>query len=185
MSTATTAATAAAYTIDPAHSSVGFKIRHLMVAYVRGGFGGVTGDVIFDGVNPANTRINARIDVSTFHTHDAKRDAHMKGADFLNAENYPVMTFVSKQVTADGQNQWIVVGDLTLRGVTNEVTLDVDSQTVEAKDPWGNVRSGASAETTIKRSDFGLTFNVPLEGGGVLLSDDVHVHIEIALIKKA
>jgi polyisoprenoid-binding protein YceI len=185
MSTATTAPTAVSYTIDPAHSGVGFKIRHLMIAYVRGGFSGVTGDVIFDAANPSNTKITASVDVNTLHTHDEKRDAHVKGADFLDAAKYPSMTFVSKKVTAEGKNEWKVVGDLTLHGVTKEVTLDVESAHAEAKDPWGNLRSGASAETTIKRSDFGLTFNAPLETGGVMLSDEVHIHADIELIKKA
>lgn len=185
MSTATTAATAVAYTIDPAHSSAGFKIRHLMVAYIRGGFSGLTGDVIFDAANPANTKINASIDATSLHTHDVKRDAHVKGADFLDAEKYPTITFVSKKVTPDGNHQWKVTGDLTLRGVTKEVTLDVESAAAEAKDPWGNMRSGASAETVIKRSDFGLSFNAPLETGGFMLSDDVHIHLDVELIKKA
>jgi polyisoprenoid-binding protein YceI len=185
MSTATTAGTAVAYTIDPAHSSVGFKIRHFMIAYIRGGFSGVTGDVIFDAANPANTKINATVDVTTLHTHDPKRDAHVKGADFLDAEKNPTMTFVSKNVVADGKNQWKVTGDLTLRGFTQEVTLDVESAGVEAKDPWGNLRTGASAEGTINRGDFGLTFNAPLETGGFMLGDEVHIHMDIELIKKA
>ena len=103
MSTAPTAATAVTYTIDPAHSSAGFKIRHLMVAYVRGGFSGVTGDVIFDPANPANTKINASIDATTLHTHDEKRDAHIKTPDFLDAEKNPKITFVSKRVVPDGK----------------------------------------------------------------------------------
>jgi polyisoprenoid-binding protein YceI len=185
MSTATTAATAVTYTIDPAHSGAGFKIRHFMVAYIRGGFSGVTGDVIFDAANPANTKINASIDATTLHTHDEKRDAHVKGADFLETDKYPKITFVSKRVTADGKNQWKVTGDLTLHGVTKEATLDVESAGVEAKDPWGNLRTGAEATTTIKRSDFGLKFNAPLETGGVMLSDEVQVHMDIELIKKA
>src|SRR5580658_9604175 len=127
MSTATTAASAATYTIDPAHSGAGFKIRHFMIAYIRGGFSGVTGDVIFDPVNPANTKINASIDATTLHTHDEKRDAHVKGADFLDAATHPKITFVSKSVLPDGKNQWKITGDLTLRGVTKPVTLDVES----------------------------------------------------------
>jgi polyisoprenoid-binding protein YceI len=184
MSTATTAPTAVTYTLDPAHSSAGFKIRHFMVAYIRGGFSGVTGEAIFDAVNPANTKINASIDVNTLHTHDPKRDAHVKGADFLDVEKYPSINFVSKKVVADGKDQWKITGDLTLHGVTKEVTLDVESAPAEAKDPWGNLRSGASATTTIKRSDFGLSFNAPLETGGVMLSDEVHIHLEIEGIKK-
>jgi polyisoprenoid-binding protein YceI len=185
MSTATTAASAATYTIDPAHSSAGYKIRHLMVAYVRGGFSGITGDVIFDPANPANTKINASIDANTLHTHDEKRDAHVKGADFFDVAKYPKITFVSKRVVPDGKYQWKVTGDLTLRGVTKEITLDVESAPAEAKDPWGNLRSGASAETVLKRSEFGLAFNAPLETGGFMLGDDVHLHVDVELIKKA
>jgi polyisoprenoid-binding protein YceI len=185
MSTATTAASAATYTIDPAHSSAGYKIRHLMVAYVRGGFSGITGDVVIDPANPANTKINASIDATTLHTHDEKRDAHVKGADFLDTANHPKFTFVSTSVVPDGKNQWKITGDLTFRGVTKPITLDVESAGAEAKDPWGNLRTGAEATTTIKRSDFGLTFNAPLETGGVMLSDEVHIHLDIELIKKA
>ena len=185
MSTAMPAPGAVAYTIDPAHSSAGFKIRHLMIAYVRGGFGGVTGDVILDPANPANTKIKASIDTATLHTQDEKRDAHVKGADFLETDKYPSMTFVSKRVTADGKNRWKVVGDLTLHGVTKEATLDVESAGVESKDPWGNLRTGAEATAVIRRSDYGLKFNAPLETGGVMLSDDVQIHLDIELIKKA
>ena len=185
MSTPTTAAPAVAYTIDPAHSGAGFKIRHLMVAYIRGGFSGVTGEVTVDQSNPANTKINATINATSLHTHDEKRDAHVKGADFLETDKYPTITFVSKKVTPDGKNQWKVTGDLTLHGVTKEATLEVESAGVEAKDPWGNLRTGAEATTVIKRSDYGLKFNAPLETGGVMLSDDVHVHLDIELIKKA
>jgi len=185
MSTASTAVSAATYTIDPAHSSAGFKIRHFMVAYIRGGFSGVTGDVVFDPANPANTKINASIDATTLHTHDEKRDQHVKAADFLDVEKFPKITFVSKSVVPDGNHQWKITGDLTLRGVTKEATLEVESAPAEAKDPWGNLRSGASATTTIKRGDFGLTFNAPLETGGFMLSDEVQIHLDIELIKKA
>lgn len=183
MSTAPSA-TPAVYTIDSSHSSVGFKIRHFMVAYVRGAFSGITGDVSFDPANPANTTVHAFIDVNTLHTHEPKRDAKIKEADFLDAEHHPTMTFVSKKVVADGRNQYQVTGDFTMRGVTREITLDVDSAGVESKDPWGKIRTGASAECVLKRGDFGLTFNVPLETGGFMLGDDIHVHIEIELIRK-
>jgi polyisoprenoid-binding protein YceI len=185
MSTAPAATTAATYTIDPAHSGAGFKIRHLMIAYIRGGFSGVSGEVTFDPANPANSKINASIDATTLHTHDEKRDGHVKGGDFLDTATYPSITFVSKSVAPDGKNQWKVSGDLTLHGVTKPATLDVETSAAESKDPWGNLRTGAAATTTIKRSDFGLTFNAPLETGGVMLSDEVHVHLDIELIKKA
>jgi polyisoprenoid-binding protein YceI len=184
MSITATAPTSVAYTIDPAHSGAGFKIKHLMVAYIRGGFGGVTGEVVLDPANPANSKIKASIDATTLHTHDEKRDVHVKGADFLETDKYPTITFVSRRVMPGGKNRWKIVGDLTLHGVTKEATLDVESAGIEAKDPWGNLRTGAEATAAIKRSDYGLKFNAPLETGGVMLSDDVHVHLDIELIKK-
>lgn len=185
MSTAPTAAPAVTYTIDSNHSSAGFKIRHCMIAWLRGEFVGITGDVVYDPTNPANTRINAVIDATTFHTREMKRDAHMKGAEFFDVEKYPTIHFQSKKVTPNGDHRWKVAGDLTMHGITKEVTLDVRSAEAEAKDTRGDFRNGASATTVIKRSDFGFGFNLPLETGGVFLSDEVHIDLEIELIKKA
>ena len=185
MSSATTASNAVTYTIDPSHSSVNFRIRHYMVSNFRGGFSKITGEVIFDPNNPANTKIDARIDANSLHPSEERRDAHLKGADIFNTAKYPEIRFVSKKVIADGKNQWKITGDLTLRDVTKEITLDVESAGAEAKDPWGNLRTGASSETVIKRSDFGLTFNVPLETGGFMLGDDIHIHVDIELMRKA
>jgi len=184
MSTATTAAAAVRYTIDSGTSSAGFKIRHCMIAYLRGEFVGVTGDVVYDPANPSNTVITAVIDATTFHTREKKRDAHMKSAEFLDVEKYPTITFRSKKVTPSGKNQWKIAGDLTMHGVTKEVTLDVENAGTESKDTRGNFRTGASATTVIKRADFGLGFNLPLETGGVFLSDEVHIDLEIELIKR-
>lgn len=184
MSTATTAGTAVAYGIDPTHSSVGFKIRHCMVAFLRGEFTGVTGEVVYDPVNPANTKIDATIDAATFHTREPRRDAHMKSGEFFDVEKYPTVVFKSKSAEPDGKNRWKITGDLTMHGVTREVTLDVESAGAEVKDPRGTIRSGASATAVIKRSDFGFTFNVPLETGGVFLGDEVHIDLEIELIKR-
>ena len=185
MSQTGTAVSPVAYTIDPAHSSASFAIRHLMIAHVRGGFSGVNGSIVFDAQNPANSKVDASIDTTTLLTHDGKRDAHIKGADFFDVEKHPKITFVSKSVSANGPNHWKVTGDLTLRGVTKPATLDVETAPAESKDPWGNMRNGASATTTIKRSDFGMSFNAPLETGGFMLSDDVQIQLDIELIKKA
>ena len=185
MSTAqTTAVSPVTYTIDPAHSCATFAIRHLMIAHIRGGFSGVNGSIQFDAQNPSNSKVEASIDATSLLTHDPKRDAHVKGADFLDVEKFPKISFVSKRVAASGTNRWKVTGDLTLHGVTKEATLDVETAAAESKDPWGNLRNGASASTTIKRGDFGLVFNAPLETGGVMLSDDVHVQLDIEMIKK-
>jgi polyisoprenoid-binding protein YceI len=153
-----------------------------MVANVRGEFSGVTGAVVFDASAPANSRVEARIDATTIHSRDEQRDTHLKSADFLEVEKFPAITFVSKKIAgADGE--WKVTGDLTIRGVTKEVTLDVEGPAPEAKDPWGNVKSGATAETRINRKDFGLVWNVALETGGVLVADEVAITLELELVK--
>jgi len=184
MSQTGTAVSPVTYTIDPAHSSATFSIRHLMIAHARGGFSGVNGTILFDEQNPANSKVEATIDTTTLLTHDARRDAHVKGADFLDVEKYPTISFKSKSVSSTGKNHWKVTGDLTLHGVTKETTLDVETAPAESKDPWGNLRNGAAATTTIKRTDYGLVFNAPLETGGVMLSDDVHITLDVELIKK-
>ena len=173
---------AAKYTIDPAHSTAGFKVRHLMVANVRGEFSGVTGAVVFDPGAPENSRVEARIDATTIHTRDDQRDAHLKSADFLDVEKFPAITFVSKKIAGAGV-EWKVTGDLTIHGVTREVTLDEEEPAPEAKDPWGNVKSGATAVTRISRKEFGMEFNMVLETGGVMVGDEVAITLEVELLR--
>jgi polyisoprenoid-binding protein YceI len=173
---------AAKYTIDPAHSTAGFKVRHLMVANVRGEFSGVTGAVVFDPGAPENSRVEARIDATTIHTRDDQRDAHLKSADFLDVEKFPAITFVSRRIAGAGA-EWKVTGDLTIHGVTREVTLDVEGPAPEAKDPWGNVKSGATAVTRISRKEFGMEFNMVLETGGVMVGDEVAITLEVELLR--
>jgi polyisoprenoid-binding protein YceI len=185
MSTATTAPAAVRYTIDSNHSSAGFKIRHCMIAWLRGEFVGIAGEVVYDPSDPSHTEITAAIDATTFHTRENKRDAHMKGAEFFDVEKYPTINFKSTKVTPYGKNQWKIAGDLTMHGITKEVALDVESAGSDVKDTRGDFRTGASATTLIKRSDFGFGFNLPLETGGVFLSDEVHIDLEIELIKKS
>jgi len=174
----------ATYTIDPAHSHAQFSIRHMMISNVRGGFSSVKGTVEYDSDNPAATTIEAVIDASTIKTMDDQRDGHLKSADFLDVEKYPSIAFRSTGVTADG-DEATVTGDLTIHGVTKPVTLKVEGPTAEGKDPWGNLRIGASATTKIKRSEFGLTWNAALETGGIMVSDDLKIEIDVELIKAA
>jgi polyisoprenoid-binding protein YceI len=174
----------ATYTIDPAHSTADFKVRHLMVSNVRGEFSGVSGTVVFDDQNPQASKVEAKIDVNTIQTRDAQRDAHLKSADFFDAEKYPVITFVSKKVVKNGGGEHKVTGDLTIHGVTKEVTLDVDGPTPEVKDPWGNQKIGASAQTRIHRKDFGLVWNMALETGGVMVGDEVQIHLDLELTRQ-
>jgi polyisoprenoid-binding protein YceI len=183
--TAASAFTATAvYDIDSSHSSAQFSVKHLMVSNVKGQFSKVTGSVQFDPQNIGASRADASIDVATVDTREPKRDAHLKTADFFDVEKFPTMRFVSKRVMPASPGKLKLLGDLTIHGVTREVTLDVDGPTPEIKDPWGNARVGASATTKINRKDFGLTWNKALETGGVVVSDEVLITLDIELVKK-
>jgi len=171
------------YNIDPAHSSVHFSVRHLMVSNVRGSFSGVKGSVTIDPAQPERGSVEAEIDVNTIGTNDEKRDAHLKSPDFFDAAQYPKMTFRSTKVEKTGSDSYRVTGDLTLHGVTKPVTLDVEDVTEEAKDPWGSTRIGASAKGKLKRSDFGLTCNAPLEAGGFMVGDEVKLEFDLQLVR--
>ena len=172
------------YQIDSAHSVAQFSVRHLMVSNVRGDFTKLSGSLAYDASNPANSSLEARVEVASINTRDEQRDAHLKSPDFFDAEKFPELTFRSKQVTKDGDG-WQVKGDLTIHGVTREVTLAVEGPTPEVKDPWGGYRIGATAETKIHRKDFGLTYNMALEAGGVVVGDDVKITIEIEAMRQA
>ncbi len=171
------------YKIDPAHSSAHFVVRHMMITNVRGAFSNVQGAIVWDAADPSQTTVEATIDAATIQTQDAARDGHLKSADFLDVEKYPTITFKSTSVVPAGDGELKVTGDLTIRGVTEPVVLKVEGPTAETKDPWGNVRVGASATTKIKRSNFGLTWNAVLEGGGIALGDDLKIELEVSLIK--
>jgi polyisoprenoid-binding protein YceI len=179
-----TLALASTWNIDPEHSSVGFKIKHLMVSNVNGNFNKHTGVVEIDDKDITKSTVQVTIDTNSINTNVQKRDEHLRSADFFDVATYPTMTFVSKKVAKAGKDKLKVTGDLTLHGVTKEVVLDVEGPTVESKDPWGNIRRGATATTKINRKDFGLTWNAALETGGVVVGDDVNIILEIELIKK-
>ena len=176
--------TAVTYAIDPVHSTAGFKVRHLMVSNVRGEFSGIAGVVVFDPENAAHSKVEATIDAATINTRDAQRDQHLKSADFLDVEKFPKIAFVSKKVAPAGEGEWKVTGDLTIHGVTREVTLAVEGPAPEARDPWGGVRSGVSATAKVNRKDFGLVWNMALETGGVLVGDEIAIHLELELIRQ-
>lgn len=175
---------AATWTIDPDHSSIGFKVKHLMVANVKGSFDKHTGVVEIDDKDITKSRVEVSIDTASINTNVAKRDEHLRSADFFDVAKYPKMTFVSKKVAKAGKDKLKVTGDLTLHGVTKQVVLDVEPLSKESKDPWGNIRRGTTATTTIDRKDFGLTWNKGLETGGVLVGDEVTITLEIEMIKK-
>jgi polyisoprenoid-binding protein YceI len=175
---------AATYTIDPAHSSAHFKVRHLMIANVRGEFSKISGTAKFDPSDLPASSITAEIDVNSINTREPDRDKHLKSADFLDAANFPTIKFQSKTVEPDGPEAYKVTGDLTVRGTTREVVLYVNG-TPEMKDPWGYTRRGAEAVAKISRKEFGLTYNPILEGGGVMVGDEIEISLEVELVKTA
>ena len=172
------------YQIDPAHASAQFKVRHMMIANVKGEFHKISGTATFDPANPGASSVEATIDVASISTRDQQRDADLKSPNFFDVEKYPTITFKSKKVTATGGDSFTVVGDLTIHGVTREVDLNVEELTEETKDPWGNLRRGATAKTRIHRKDFGMSFNVALEAGGFLVGEEVDLTIDVELIRQ-
>ncbi|HMD49622.1 MAG TPA: YceI family protein [Bryobacteraceae bacterium] len=171
------------YQIDPAHSRAHFIVRHMMITNVRGAFSNVTGTVVYDSDDLSAASVDVSIDVNTIDTHEPQRDAHLKSPDFFDAEKFPKITFQSKRLEVDREGELDVIGDLTIHGTTKEVVLKVEGPSAEGKDPWGNLRIGASATAKIKRSEFGLTWNASLETGGFLVGDDVKIELEVSLIK--
>lgn len=171
------------YVIDPAHSTANFSIKHMMIAKVHGGFEKLSGALIYDPSNPQKTFVEASIETASINTRDAQRDAHLKSADFFDVEKYPLISFRSTQIEKLGDGMKIL-GELTIHGVTKEVTLDVEGPTGEMKDPWGNVKIGASGTTKIKRKDFGLSWNAALEAGGFLVGDEVNITLDVQFVKQ-
>lgn len=169
--------------IDPAHTAAEFKVKHMMIANVKGTIKGITGDLTEHTTDASLSSIEATLDVSTLSTGEPQRDAHLKSPDFLELEKYPTITFKSTKVERKGEEEYAVTGDLTIHGVTRPVTLSVEGPTPPQPDPWGNIRIGLEATTKIDRKDFGLTWNTALETGGILVGDTVHITIEAEFIK--
>ncbi len=171
------------WAIDNSHSSVQFTVRHMMISKVRGRFQNFSGTVDFDEQNPANSSVNVQIEAASIDTRDEKRDAHLTSADFLDVANHPYLTFVSKRIEVLDDSHGKIYGDLTIRGVTNEVVLDVEYNG-QAKSPWGTTSAGFNATTKINRKDWGLNWNVALETGGVLVGEEVTIEIELEIVKQ-
>jgi polyisoprenoid-binding protein YceI len=172
------------WTIDPVHSSAEFSVRHLMITTVRGRFTDVQGAVSMDEADPSKSTVEVTIATASVDTREAQRDAHLRSADFFDAEHNPAITFRSTSVRDASGESFALEGDLTIHGVTRPVTLAVTSEG-RAKDPWGGDRAGFHATAKIKRSDFGLTWNQVLEAGGLAVSDDVKITLDVQLVKKA
>jgi polyisoprenoid-binding protein YceI len=173
---------AGTWKIDPAHSHVGFSVRHLMVSKVRGAFTRFDGSITIDEAL-TGSRVEATIEVASVDTRDAARDAHLRTSDFFAVDEFPVMTFRSTGLRRSG-GDWLVAGDLTLRGVTRPVELTVEFEGVQ-RDPWGGTRAGFIASTTIHRKDFGVDWNAPVDGGGVVVGDKVTIDLEIEAVLEA
>jgi len=170
--------------LDASHSSIGFSVKHLMIATVKGSFGKY--DVSFSGseTDLSKATVKAKIETASIDTGNDQRDGHLRSADFFDAEKFPEISFVGKKIIGDAFGDFKIVGDLTIRGVTKEITLDATFEG-RAKDPWGNSRLGYAAKGKINRSDFGLTWNQALEAGGVVVSEEVKISIEASFVKQA
>jgi polyisoprenoid-binding protein YceI len=172
------------WSVDASHSSLDFSIRHMMIAKVKGTFHTFEATVEADPTDLTTANIAVSVDLSSIDTRNKDRDAHLQSADFFDVENQPKMTFQSTKITKTGDGEYNVTGDLTLHGVTKSETLSVSFEGA-GKDPWGNEKVGFSGQGSIKRSDFGLTYNAALETGGVLIADEVKISLEIEAVKQA
>jgi polyisoprenoid-binding protein YceI len=170
------------YTIDTTHSDVGFSVRHMVFAKVRGHFTKWSADLAFDPANPAKDSVNVTIQVDSIDTREAQRDGHLKSPDFLDAAKYPTITFKSTKVEGSGKT-YNVTGDLTIHGVTKSVPLEVE-ELGGGKDPWGNQRVAFHAKTKVDRKEFGLVWNQALETGGVLVGETIDIEIDVEAIAK-
>ena len=168
--------------IDPAHSHISFSVRHMMISKVRGFFDSFSGTIDFNEENPVNTVVDVTLDAASINTRDEKRDGHLKSPDFLNAEQYPNLTFIGKRVEQDDANNGRLIGDLTILDTTHEVALDVHYTGI-AKSPYGSESAGFQASTSISRKAWGLEWNVALETGGWLVGDKINIDIELEIIK--
>ena len=169
----------AKWDFDHAHSSIDFTVRHMLVSKVRGRFTKWSGDIQIDEQDPTKSRVSVKIDVASVDTHEAQRDAHLRSPDFFDAATYPSIEFQSKRITKKSDDLYELVGDLTIRGTTREVSLEVERGGVVAKDPWGKRRAGFTATGSIDRKEFGVSFNQVLDQGGLALGEKVSITIEV------
>ena len=183
MTTTTAPAALETWMIDPAHTEVGFAVKHLMISTVRGRFASVTGTIQLDEADPANSSVQVAIDASSIDTRQEQRDAHLRSPDFFDADTHPTIDFVSRRVERAGDGLRITC-DLTIRGVTREVTFDATDDG-RGTDPWGNAKAAFSARTKLDRRDFGLTWNQALETGGVLVGRDIKLTINAQFVRAA
>jgi len=178
-------ASASEWSVDSTHSTVGFTVRHMMVTDVHGTFNKAQGTVDLDEKDPTKSKVNIDIDVASVDTRDAKRDEHLKSPDFFDAANHPKISFKSTQIKKAGKDKFKVTGDLTMRGVTKSATFDVSGPTQPIKNPWGMVVRGVSVSGKVNRKDFNVSWNKALDGGGLIVGDEVKIQVDIELVEKA
>jgi len=171
--------------IDPAHSSAQFSVRHMAISTVRGAFSKVTGAIVLDDKDITKSTVDVTIDVTTVDTREPGRDKDLRSDHFFDVDHFPTMTFKSKKVEQVAPGKLKVTGDLTIRGTTKEVALDVEGPTAPVKDPWGNQRAAVSATAKINRQDFGVKWNATMDNGGLVVGDDVNITIDVEMIKAA
>ena len=169
--------------LDPVHSVAEFKVKHLMITNVKGQFTGVSGALSLDESDLTLSRVEATIDAASINTREPQRDTHLKSPDFFDVEKYPTLLFKSTHLSRNADGELQVGGDLTIHGVTRNVTFEVEGPTPPVKDPWGNTRVGLSATTKINRKDFGLTWNAALETGGFMVGEEVTITLEVEFVK--
>jgi polyisoprenoid-binding protein YceI len=178
------AAATSNWQIDPQHSSAQFSVRHMAISTVRGAFSKVTGTINLDDKDISKSTVDVVIDVTTVDTREPNRDNDLRSDKFFDVAHYPTMTFKSKKVEQVSPGKLKVTGDLTIRGTTKEIILDVDGPTPPIKDPWGKQRAAASATTKVNRQDFGVKWNATLDNGGVVVGDDVSINIDVEMVKQ-
>lgn len=180
--TAPATQTRSVWSIDPAHTTVEFSVRHMMVSTVKGRFTGVSGTIVDVAEEPALSSVDVQIDAASISTNDAQRDGHLRSPDFFDVENYPTLTFKSTRIEGN-RDSFKVIGDLTLHGVTREIELDAEFNGAGTS-PYGKRVAGFSAQAKLNRKDFGLNWNVALEAGGMLVSDTIKVQIEVEAVQQ-
>lgn len=170
------------YRLDPSHSELAFVVRHAMVTKVRGTFRDVSGSGYFDAQHPERSHFDVTIEAASVDTRNPDRDAHLRSADFFDAERYPELRFRSTSVNRIGERRYQVTGDLTIRDITRPITFELELAG-PATDPFGNQRIGLEGQTTVSRKDWGLTWNAPLEAGGILVSDKVTLQFDVSAVR--
>jgi polyisoprenoid-binding protein YceI len=179
-----TTMTTQTWQLDPAHTSIDFAVRHLMISTVRGRFGGISGTIGVDENDLRTAKVDITIDVASIDTRQEQRDAHLRSPDFFDAARFPTARFVSRRIEGDASGDFQIIGDLTIRDVTKEITVGVTNEG-QGVDPWGNLRSGFSATAKIDRREFGLTWNQALETGGVVVGNDIKLSIDAEFFRAA